>query len=101
MTGSAVWIQAWGLPALRSSQYPSSTTDINTDIFHSPTITDDGTEITGAYIAGGSGPGKSSSGGVVALHNDAEFILKTNTNYLIRVTNDSAEVIDVKLEWYE
>ena len=51
---------------------------------HTPTITDDGTTITGPkFFPGGSGP---HSGGAIGDFGD-EIICKTATSYLFRITN--------------
>lgn len=69
-----------------------------TEIYHTPNISDIGTELPGGFLPGGSGG--NAQGGSVALHTDAEWLLKADTNYIIRVTASSS-TISTKLEWYE
>lgn len=71
-------------------------------VYSSPTITSTGTValVNGRILPGGSSPTTRVGGGI---RSGAEWILKPNTYYLMRVTNTSgaAAVINVVMEWYE
>lgn len=75
----------------------SNTADM--DVYYTPTITGDGTQICGAYIP--AGERKSFLGGEHSSR--IEWILDGGSNYLIRVTNNTGDVenIGIKVEWYE
>lgn len=68
--------------------------------FHTPTVVSVGTELLAEFLPGGSGffntPGASEGGRY-------EFILKSNTVYLFRLTNraGSAQTMSETLDWYE
>lgn len=76
-------------------------------VFHTPTISDDGTQLVDTLIpstSGGAGANAFSLGGSANTdHENDKFILKPSTSYLIRVTNNSGGPIDVviTLNWYE
>ena len=67
-------------------------------VFHTPTVSTTGTLLIHSFVAGGSGP--QSSGG--ASRSDTEWILDTNSKYLLRVTNRSGSAIQLSavFEWY-
>ena len=69
-------------------------------VTHTPTLTDDGTELTPTFIAGGSG-GTATSAQTLGFA--GELILKAGNDYLFRIINKSgqARTIGAKLEWYE
>lgn len=65
--------------------------------FHTPTITDDGTQIKTVWIpptASGTG---GSSGGISRAFQGAELTLKPNTNYLFRAANNSGATISIEM----
>lgn len=66
-----------------------------------PTVTGVGTQIAQAFLGGGIGVGQTRSGGERGEVN--EWVLKPNTQYLIRFSNASsvANIINVNLTWYE
>jgi len=66
---------------------------------HTPTTSDDGTELDTLYMPGGSGG--NASGASASF--EVEWLLAANTNYLIRLTNvDGANQSGhLHLEWYE
>ena len=68
---------------------------------HTPTVTNTGTLIAQGYIGGGTGVGGSRSGGERGDIN--EWVLKPNTQYLLRLTNGSsaANIIQANVLWYE
>ena len=75
----------------------------NMTAFHTPTITADGTKIHAQWApptASGTG---GSQEGVVDVTQGEEWILKPDTNYLFRITNNSGEIISIGYEimWYE
>jgi len=69
-------------------------------VTHTPTLTDDGTELTPTFVAGGTGGNATGGQG----ENFAgESILKAGNNYLFRIINKSgqARTIGARLVWYE
>lgn len=73
----------------------------NATVFHTPTTTADGTALIphGILVPGGSG-GNSAGGQNEGF---AEWVLKADEDYLIRLTNVSgtAQALGIELEWYE
>ncbi len=69
-------------------------------IFHTPTIGADGSRIQQLYNAG-TGAGGNQSGGQVAAHDDAEWLLKRSTDYIIRIIPSASSTISITMEWYE
>lgn len=65
--------------------------NVETKVYHTPTVTASGTAMRVGLLPGGSGP--KSSGGTV--REGAEWTLKPNTKYLIRVTNLSGNTADI------
>lgn len=65
------------------------------------TISVDGTTIVTSYIGGGTGVGQSRSGSETGVAN--EVVLKNNTIYAIRITNNSStdNVVNIIMKWYE
>ena len=70
-------------------------------LFHTPTVTADGTLLHQTYIGGGVGVGQARQG--EEQGNDREWVLSRSTNYLIKITNGSANAntIQVNPMWYE
>lgn len=54
---------------------------------HTPTISDDGAQLMGCHVAGGTGPHAGGTGNGF----DFEWMLKPSTNYLFRITNRSGQ----------
>lgn len=77
----------------------SNTNTASLVVSHTPTITDLGTEIFDSYVFGGEK--SKATGGSDGFAE--EIILKPNTKYLIRITNDSgaSEVVVVDGHFYE
>jgi len=71
--------------------------DNTTLLYEDPTLLTDGTEIKGQIL----GAGRNSAGGL--SRDDQEIVLKRNTKYLIRITeqNIDATSINIDLNWYE
>ena len=71
-------------------------------VVHTPTVTDTGSValVNGRILPGGTSPTTRVGGGIRA---GAEWILKSNTKYLLRVNNGSGGTIAINavLEWYE
>jgi hypothetical protein len=70
-------------------------------------VTVGGTVTGGAYGVllkhqsnGGGGTGSGTRGGS-AVHDDAEWVLKLNTTYCMRVIRDASGTLGVEFEWYE
>lgn len=81
----------------------NSTLTPNTLIYHTPTNSDLGTEIHTQWIPPtGAGVGMRDVGFANAESGE-EWLLKPNTDYLIRITNLSGAAIDFLIEmlWYE
>ena len=76
----------------------SSTVAVTT-VTHSPTLTGDGTQIASGYIPGGT---KNSAGGGTGS-SFAEWVLATDTDYLIRLTNRAGNVqpLGIIIDFYE
>ena len=71
-------------------------------VFHTPTITADGTQIHDRLVPP-TGNGVGNREGVVSPNLGEEWILKPSTKYLVRVTNNSGGAIKLTMEmlWYE
>ena len=69
-------------------------------MYHGPTVTDVGNELGQDFYPNIGGGGNSGTVGTLA---GGEWILKPNTNYLIRFTNEDAQPTDfvVQFFWYE
>lgn len=64
-------------------------------LFHSPTVTSTGTELSVELILGSTGgPGRITPVGAAGI-DTAVWILEANTNYLIRFTNKAGESINM------
>lgn len=85
-----------GTPILSFNRNGNSTNVATTLVYHTPTVTDNGTLV--GTIQQGNGK---KAGGSDRLAN--EFILKQNTAYLIRISNLTANnnLVFMKLNWYE
>ena len=70
-------------------------------LFHTPTVTADGTLLHQTYIGGGVGVGQTRQGG--EQENAQEWVLSRSTNYLIKITNGSANANTIQINplWYE
>lgn len=81
------------------NRFRSSSRTAHTQVFLAPTITDEGTILDAHLIPGGSGG--AASGGHGNL--EQEWVLKTNTLYLIRLFNraGTAQPGHVQLDFYE
>lgn len=89
-----------GTLALQANTNRLSVNTAVTIIYHTPTISNLGTQLPpNSYLPGGTG---GNAGGGTRDH-DVEWILKKNTKYLLRVTNRSgqAQPIGTILQWYE
>lgn len=91
---------AAGTPMTIFNKNRTSTKPSGNTVTHTPTLTDDGTELTPTFIPGGSG-GTATSAQTVGFAGEA--ILKAGNDYLFRIINKSgqARTIGAKLEWYE
>lgn len=77
-----------------------------TTVFHSPTVTGVGTPLRGVegkWSGNSAGGGQPGAGNVAASDsNSREIILKSSTNYLIRVTaRDASLRAQAEMLWYE
>lgn len=88
-----------GTPLTAHNLNDASATVSTVTVVLEPTVTDDGDEIGAGFIPGGSG-GNAQGG---AIRDDTEDIWRTNTSYLIRLTNRSggAQQFGVEGQWYE
>lgn len=72
--------------------------DHDLQLYQAPNIVDDGTQIGATFLPSGArGPAGAATGGF------EEFVLKTETYYLFRVTNEGASnsTLSVTMVWYE
>lgn len=69
------------------------------EVYTGATITDDGTEIQHITITGAAGQSETKPGFGNAQGTKA-FILKPNTEYLFRVTNNSVSAVDIDFHMY-
>ena len=71
--------------------------------YHTPTVTGTGTAKYSTVIPGGSGVFAGGASGGGPIRSGTEIILKTSTNYLIRLHNQSASaaVASLGLGFYE
>jgi hypothetical protein len=87
-----------GTPVLSYNRNRNSIKNATTLLYHTPTVAggSEGTLIT-AYKAGST----KQVGG--AVRSESELVLKQNTKYLIRITNDtvSSNWVDYSINWYE
>ena len=72
-----------------------------TTVLDGPTVDAEGTKIAQAFIGGGTSQGQARSGDDTSQAN--EWVLKRDTTYLIKITNDSTgdNTIQVNPIWYE
>jgi len=94
--GTTVSSNGTAITVFNKNRYSSRTT--NASIFHTPTITSDGTKIGIELI----GAGKR-QGGASEMSRGDQWILKNATSYLVRYTNISgvANRVIANIEWYE
>lgn len=87
-----------GTPILAANRNRNSAKTATTTVFHAPTITADGTELTQTFIPGGTG-GSSEGSSKTSFE---EWLLAPG-NYLLRLTNTSGTASDVSaaIEFYE
>lgn len=96
----ATTVSANGTAMARNNKNRTSSRVALATVFHTPTVTGDGTELTDHYIPGGtgsifSGGGEDSFG--------REWLLAPNTNYMLRLTNraGSTQPAGFHVQWYE
>lgn len=79
----------------------SSNTSTMQTLTSGSTISVEGTTIVTSYIGGGTGAGQNRSGSETGVEN--EVILKNNSIYAIRITNNSTtdNVVKMTMNWYE
>ena len=90
---------AAGTAITRARLNRNSARAINVAITVGPTITSDGTLLQDAFNGGG-GSGANAFGGQV-IHDDAEWVMKAGTAYMVRVTPVSSATLGIAFEWYE
>jgi len=85
-----------GTPLTVVNRNRNSTTTNSTLIYHTPTITNVGTNISQAIVGAGKGLGGTS-------RDENEAVLKQNTKYLCRITetNVNNTEVNILLDWYE
>lgn len=73
----------------------------NSVLKDSPTISNTGTQIASYFLGGSAGVGQSRGGAELGESN--EWVLKSNTQYLIRFTNGSTAIntFNANFVWYE
>ena len=90
-----------GTPIVNVRLFRPSTKDTQAVVTVGGTVTDDdyGTLLKHQYN-GGSGQGANTSG-ASAVHDDAEWVLKVNTVYCLRLIRGEAQAVSVEFQWYE
>jgi len=87
--------------------YNTARTSVNTPtmiLYSGPTVTGDGTKIHTSWVPPtATGTGLSAAGALVGDTAGEEWELKPNSNYMIRITNNSGSTIAYQYEllWYE
>jgi hypothetical protein len=81
----------------------SSTNTSDPSFYHSPTVSNTGTQIGQGFIPGGEKSGAVGGGGSTEIRSGAEIILKKSTKYLVRITNISGSdaEISITMGFYE
>jgi hypothetical protein len=94
--GTTVSENGTAIPAYRSNRRAGDS-DNGIKLFHTPTISNNGTQIDSWFIAG-----SVTSGAGTVNFDQEEYILKSNTNYLIQITNAGNQSGDLvlRLFWY-
>jgi len=94
--GTTVSSNGTAKTVFNKNRYSSKTT--NASVFHTPTITADGTQIGCELV----GAGKKQGGSSEMTRGD-QWIFKSNTTYLVRYTNISGQSnrAVINIEWYE
>lgn len=102
LTYEGVTTSADGTPITTFNRNRNSLNEAETLMFGGPTVTDLGTEIHDRFVPP-TGSGVGSSAGTLAPNFGEEWILKPDTKYLIRLTNNSGSAIRLAGEvlWYE
>lgn len=86
-----------GTPVSAPNQNRNSTNTPGLNVFHTPTVSADGTKFWDHWLhptASGSGGRQE---GLVLSPMGTELVLKPETNYLIKITNNSGATIDLML----
>ena len=92
---------ATGTPVAAHNHNRLSAVVSGATVLHTPTVTDDGVQISQSFIGGGTGTGQARSGAELGVGN--EWVLKRDAQYLVKITNNSAaaNTVQVNLVWYE
>jgi len=95
---SGTTVSANGTSIISHNLNENSDNTADLDIYHTPTITTDGTEIEYDLL-----PTDGNKAGTQTTAVPLEHIFKPDTNYLLRMTNNDAQAVDVGLLlfWYE
>ena len=88
-----------GTPITKSRLHRPSNKPIQAIVNSQPTVSDNGTLIQ-ELSNGGGGTGAGVSGGDL-VHEDAEWVLKVDTDYLLVVNVATSTALSVEFEWYE
>jgi len=91
-----------GTPVTAFNRNRNSANTPSLQVFHTPTITGDGSQIHDRYIVDNGGLG-SNQIGVYRSAQGEEWVLKPDTKYLVRYVNNSGNAIILGFEgaWYE
>lgn len=92
-----VTVSANGTPAPLLNKNRTSTKTTEVLMYEDPTITDIGTHLEGDFVGGSKQTGGEGSG------NSTQWMLAPNTNYLLRVTNQAGQAMDISvhIEFYQ
>ena len=93
---------ATGTAATPSNHNRSSALTSGVTLLDAPTVTANGTKFAQVYIPGATGTGGTRTGQSAGT-SGSEWVLKPNTQYMIKVTNGSSgsNDIQVNFQWYE
>ena len=87
------------VPTVRLNRDTTKTTQAVITVGGTVTGSDFGTLLKDQYNGGG-GTGAGTRGGS-AVHDDAEWVLKLDTVYCLRITRTSSQIVGIEFEWYE
>ena len=93
---------ATGTAVTPSNHNRNSTLTSKVTLLDAPTVTANGTKFAQVYIPGATGTGGTRTGQSAGT-SGSEWVLKPNTQYMIKVTNGSSgsNDIQVNFQWYE
>ena len=88
------------VPTVRLNRDTTKTTQAVITVGGTVTGSDFGTLLKDQYNGGG-GSGAAGTRGGSAAHDDAEWVLKLDTVYCLRITRATSQIVGAEFEWYE